>query len=200
MPSRVSFIMVPICDEGFPKPMDIEDPAQEEDIFLAAQLSRIVCRVLETRAFDRLEKALNEPRTFKKPREAKELVFQLGRVLLQFRWRIAWWELSGDAGVNGPISKQRYIYRLEELTKVLYFYYCSAKGKLPPDVAAHGLEGTQSFHPGAAPFFDNFPHANTIEGYKTWMRQGKALVCRAHEERSTVTENPYPEHVVHAVV
>ena len=202
MPSRVSFCMVPVHAEGFVKPIDIEDPDQEKDVFLAAQLSRIVCRALESRAFESLQRFLNEQNAYKKPEEAKKLIFQLGRVLLQFRWRIAWWELSGDSdnGVGDKISRQRYIHRLESLTKVLYFYYCSAKSKLPSYVAADGLQGTQSFYPGTAPFFDNFPHANTIPGFEAWMNQGKDLVARAQAERLTGKVNPYPEHVVHAVV
>lgn len=200
MPSRVSFSMIPIHKEGFIKPIDIEDPNQEDDLFLAAQLSRIVCRALEIRTFDIIQKALNEQKIYKSPKEAKEFVFQLGLTLQAIRWRIAWWEVSGHGGVN-DMSKQRYIQRLQRLSMILYFYYCSAKSKLPNYMAEHGLEGTQSLHPGAAaPFIEYFPHANTIPGWEDWMEQGKELVRRAQAERTTMRVNPYPEHVVLGVV
>ena len=192
--------MVPVCKEGFIKPMDIEDPNQQEDVFLAAQLSRIVGRALENRAFGILQKKLNEPKIDKTPEEAKETVFQLGRTLLQFRWRIAWWEVSGHGGVNDTISKQRYIQRLQQLAMVLYFYYCNAKSRLPYHVASQGLQGIKSLYPGAAPFLDDFPQENTIPGWEAWLEQGKKLVRKAQAERSTVTGNPYPEHIAFAVV
>jgi hypothetical protein len=194
MPSRVSFSMMPIHEEGFRRPMDIEDPNQEDEVFLAAQLSRIVCRALENRAFDVLQKTLIEPKTHKTPEEAKETVFQLGQTLVQFRWRIASWEIDGHGGVNDTIDKQRYIQRLQRLTMTLYFFYCSAKSKLPYYVAAHGLQGVQSFHPGTfAPLFDDFPHENTIPGWEAWMEQGKESVRREQAERTTAGVNPYPE-------
>jgi hypothetical protein len=170
-------------------------------LFLAAQLSRIVCRALEASAFENLQKSINKQEIYKRPQDAKGLVFQLGRVLLQFRWRIAWWEISGDGDIDDTLSKQRYIQRLKRLTMVLYFYYCSAKAKLPKYIAEPGLSGTQSFHSGAEPFFDNFPVENSIEGWEAWLEEGKNLVRRwARLEKVAVQVNPYPEHVVDAVV
>lgn len=201
MPSRVSFILLPLHSSGFPRPLDVEDPAQEELLFLAAQLSRIACRTLENMAFEYLQKALNKQEIYQSPEAAKELIFQLGLTLLQFRWRIAWWELSGDGGVNDTISKQRYIARLKRLTMVLYFYFCSAKAKLPQYVTDNGLRGTQCFHSGAdAPFFDNFPMEDTIKGWEAWLDEGKRLVQKAQAEKVAVKVNPYPEHVVSTIV
>ena len=195
MPSRASFSMVPTNGADSVKPMDIEDSDQEEDVFLAAQLSRVVCRALETQAFNSLQKALNKQEIYKSPEKAKRLIFQLGRILLQSRWRIAWLELAGDGGVNDETSKQRYLQRLQRLTLVLYFYYCSAKSKLPSYVAADGLQGIQCSYPRTTPFFDNFPCENTISGFESWMKQGKDLVRRAQAERTTDRVNPYPERV-----
>jgi hypothetical protein len=135
-------------------------------------------------------KGPNGQKTYKKPNEAKKLILQLGQVLLQFRWRIMCWELSGDGGANDQISKQRYIQRLQSLTKVLHFHYGTAKAKLPGYLAADGLQGTQSFYPGTAPFFDSFPHANTIPGFEAWMNQGKDLVSRTQAERVAGKVNP----------
>lgn len=84
---------------------------------------------------------------------------------------------------------------------VLYFYYCSAKAKLPKYVSEYGLSGTRSFHSGAEPFFDNFPEENSISGWEAWLEDGKHLVQRwAKLERVSVEINPYPEHVANAIV
>jgi hypothetical protein len=142
-----------------------------------------VSRTIENKAFESLQKALNKQEIYKQPQKAKALLFQMGITLLQFRWRIAWWELSGNGDINDTVSKQRYISRLKRLTMVLYFYYCGAKAKLPSYVTAHGLSGTQSFHHGATPFFDRFPHENTILGWEAWLEEGKCLVKRAQAEK-----------------
>ena len=184
--------MVPVKSEGYTKPLDIETPQGEEEVFLAAQLSRIVSRILENKAFESLQKALNEQRTYKSPEDAKEIVFQLGRVLVQFRWRIAWWNVHGTGGPNDDISKQRYIQRLTQLTRMLYFYFCSAKRKLPNYLALADLQGTEIPHSGGTPFFDNFPHDYTIEGWEAWMEQGNNLVRRAIAERNNIKVDPLP--------
>lgn len=202
MPSRVSFSTVATNGTNTVTPMDIENSEQEGDIILAAQLSRIICRALETQAFDALQKALNKSTTFDSPEDAKQLLFELGCNLLQCRWRIAWWERSGDGGPYDTISKQRYIKRLQELTKVLYFYFCSAKCKLPSWLTdTSGLQGIYSSYAGTnASFFDDFPHANSITAYEEWMNHGRRLVCLAETEKRFAELNLYPEPIVQAVV
>jgi hypothetical protein len=117
MPSYVRFSLVPLDPQSTILPLDIEDPAQENDLLIAAQLSRIVCRALEDSAFSELQKRLNKPATYQSPAELNKLCFQLGQVLLQFRWRIAWFDLSGDDTTNDKQNKQRYIARLKQFTR-----------------------------------------------------------------------------------
>lgn len=193
MPSYVSFRLIRLAPDLASLPLDVEDPAQEDDVILAAQLSRIVCRALETDAFDALQKRLNKPSTYQSPAKLHKLCFQIGQVLLQFRWRIAWWNLSGEINARYLQCKQRYIMRLKQLTSVLYFYYCAAQTKLPSYGASEDLKGIQRFKDGRPTFFEYFPHDNSIPGWELWMELGMKLVAEARQEKTVGRQDPYPK-------
>src|SRR4051794_38507256 len=86
MPSRASYYYVPktqryLEEEQPDKLMDVENDEDRENIVLAAQLSRIVCRKLEVDAYQQLQKNLNEV-GFLKPEDMVGFVRELGKVLL----------------------------------------------------------------------------------------------------------------------
>jgi len=70
----------------------------------------------------------------------------------------------------------RFIYRMDELVKVLYFSFCNARWKLQSFVSTTTLDGAWSTYADAEPIFDKFPSSNTIEGFESWMEAGKDVI------------------------
>ncbi|KAJ9660849.1 hypothetical protein H2201_006741 [Coniosporium apollinis] len=175
VPSRASYDMIPITGGGPIVTMDIENPNHESDIYVAAQLSRIVCRSLEIQAFNTLQHRLNKQAWKEDPEEAKDFVKALGEILLTMRWRTPWWGTLGDGSNTDDIRKQRFIHRVQELTKILYFYFCNAKRKLPSFTDAKGLLGAEIEYKENVPEFDEFPSIDSTQGFETWMRQGRPV-------------------------
>lgn len=184
MPSRASYDIVSLT-EGVPsRPMDVENPEDKEEILIAAQLSRIVCRALEVAAFKYLQKELNNLTKGSKSNDgAEKFVRELGQLLLTLRWRISWWELLGDGSAIRDDSRDRYVDRVRSLTRVLYFYYCNAKKKLPSWMDPQSLKGVQSCYADAEPIFDDFPHTDSIDGFHDWMMHGQELITEAGVQR-----------------
>lgn len=184
MPSRASYDIVSLVEGEFSRPMDIENPEDGEEILLAAQLSRIVCRALEVTAFRFLQKELNKLAKASNSNEGTEkFVRELGQILLTLRWRIAWWEILGDGSTTKDEARDRYIYRVQSLTRVLYFYFCNAKKKLPSWTDLHSLKGVQSCYADAEPIFDEYPHDDSIEGFQEWMKHGQELISQARVQQ-----------------
>lgn len=184
MPSRASYDIVSLSEGVSSRPMDIENPDDQAEILIAAQLSRIICRALEVAAFKFLQKELNNLTKGSKSNEgAENFVRELGQLLVTLRWRISWWELLGDGSAIRDDSRDRYVERVKNLTRVLYFYYCSAKKKLPSWTEPQSLQGVQSCYADAEPIFDNFPHADSIEGFLDWMKHGQDLIAEAGVQR-----------------
>lgn len=192
MPSRASYEFVSTSDEVTDRPMNIQDPEDQTEILLAAQLSRIICRKLEIDGYKALQNVLSNHRWDEFSSESlTRFVSQLGQILLTLRWRASWWEVLGDGRINNstpssPGSQkssadhERYEYRVQNLCKILYVYYTSIRLKLPswvgPDTAP---DGVWSMYADAAPVWDDFPSVPTAEGFKSWMERGKELIREA---------------------
>lgn len=180
MPSRAGYEFVSISDKAPNRPMDVQNPEDRTDILLAAQLSRIFCRKLEVDGYRALQNALNKNKWDDVPHDSFiRFVTQLGLILLSLRWRVSWWELLGDGGLNPDVNKERYEERVRRLCQVLYFYYTSVKLKLPSWIAPKGLDGVWSTYADASQVWDDFPSAATIEGFHEWMGRGKELIKKA---------------------
>ncbi|KAH0559841.1 hypothetical protein GP486_003638 [Trichoglossum hirsutum] len=170
-----------VLEELPDRPLNAEDLQDREEILIAAQLSRIVCRKLEIDGFKVLQKTINSLR-FEAPDGAAKFVRELGQILLTLRWRISWWELLGDGSNEPDPSRDRYVDRVRCLSRVLYFYYFTAKRRVS-SWNAIALEGVLSVYADAAPIFDDFPRVESIGGFHNWMEQGKQLVCQAGVQR-----------------
>lgn len=179
MPSRASYDIVSLVDGVASRPMNVEDPEDKKEILIAAQLSRIVCRALEVAAYRFLQKELNN--LAKKTNEnAEKFVQELGQILLTLRWRISWWQILGDGFKTRDDSRDRYVDRVNSLTRVLYFYYCNARKKLPSWTNPHSLKGIRSKYADTEnPIFDDFPRFDSIDGFDEWMKHGQELIHQA---------------------
>lgn len=98
-------------------------------------------------------------------------------MLLTLRWRVSWWEMLGDGGVHPDEGKQRFETRVRSLCKVLYFYYCNLRKKIPSWSNTGSLDGVWS------PVFDDFPKVEPIEAFEEWMEKGKELIRLAGVQR-----------------
>ncbi|KMU77524.1 hypothetical protein CISG_06526 [Coccidioides immitis RMSCC 3703] len=182
MPSRASYYFAFHSDNIPDCLMNIEDPNDQIEILLAAQLSRIFCRKLEVDGYRALQCILNKNKWDDTPYDSfLKFVLQLGRILVTLRWRVSWWELLGDGGLKPDINKKRYEDRVRNLCKVLYFYYTSVKLKLPSWMAPDQLDGVWSTYADANKVWDDFPSMATAEGYEAWMARGKELIKEAGE-------------------
>jgi hypothetical protein len=184
MPSRASYDLVPLDKNSPERPLDPEDDQDRQEIIIAAQMSRIICRKLEIDGYKALQSSINEMRTHNTTfSHRKQLVMQLGKILLSLRWRMSWWQLLGDGSNTGDIFRDRFVDRVEHLTKVLYFYYFALKARIGSYVDPIGLEGEISCYPDAMPVFDGFPTVQSIQGFEEWLERGKALIKEANVER-----------------
>ncbi|EFW17184.1 hypothetical protein D8B26_003930 [Coccidioides posadasii str. Silveira] len=180
MPSRASYYFAFHSDNIPDCLMNIEDPNDQIEILLAAQLSRIFCRKLEVDGYRALQCILNKNKWDDTPYDSfLKFVLQLGRILVSLRWRVSWWELLGDGGLKPDINKERYEDRVRNLCKVLYFYYTSVKLKLPSWMAPDQLDGVWSTYADANKVWDDFPSMATAEGFEAWMARGKQLIKEA---------------------
>jgi hypothetical protein len=184
MPSRATFSYVPIRHRFLPsdlpeQDMNVEDPAEREDIMLAAYLSRIICRKLEIDAYSLLQKTLNQMSSIE-PESMVQFIRELGLVLLTLRWRVSWWTVLGDGGKVSDRGEERFVYRVNSLCRILYFYYCSLRSKMSSWTDTKQLQGVWSNYADTSlPIYDDFPQENSIEGFHTWMEKGLDLISKA---------------------
>lgn len=182
MPSRASYDFVSRNDtiDSVYLPMNVETEHGRIDIMLAAQLSRIVCRKLEVAGYAALQKLLNG--WHDQPADQQAIALQqIGHILLTLRWRVSWWELLGDGGRQEQVDivKQRFEDRVTRLCRVLYFYYCNIRKKLPSFSDTKGLEGIWSRYADAGLVYDDFPKIESLSGFQEWMSRGKELIVEA---------------------
>lgn len=149
--------------------MNIENPDHDVELYLAALLSKLICRALELQAFKVLQRLLNGQASSQNPDVTRKFIEELGKILLTLRWRTPRDPIVANSNSTGDVLKQRYVYRVEELTKILYFYFCTAKRKLPSFTDPRELDRTEApYEPGKV---DELPHGNDIAGFEDWMKQ-----------------------------
>ncbi|KAJ0161999.1 hypothetical protein CTA2_5279 [Colletotrichum tanaceti] len=198
MPSRASFSYVAKPCYAAPGaaaewPINVEDPGEADNLMLAAQLSRIICRKLEVKAYQHLQRLLHEWGTMD---DDKVLPFlqSLGRILLTLRWRLSWWvEVPEDVGTSDDddeeesdedededASRRRAASRAHTLCRVLYFYYCCVRRRLHAWTNVDMLRGVRSRYPDTeAEVRDDFPGDESLDGFEAWMLRGRLLIAEA---------------------
>ncbi|KAL4780887.1 hypothetical protein BJX76DRAFT_31616 [Aspergillus varians] len=178
MPSRAKYSFIPLDAEGEENPMDVSDPKHHREILLAAQLSRIVCRMLEVEGFRKLERDFYNIK-WKHISQETHMNFlkELGHILLTLRWRVSWWKRLGDGGREPDPSKQHYVDRVDLLCRILYVYYTCVLAKLPSWSASEVPKGIWSSYADAEnPVWDDFPVDPTDDGFKAWIERGTELI------------------------
>lgn len=187
MPSRASYSFVPLHPGAQERPMDIHNTEDRREILLAAQLSRIVCRMLEVEGFRKLERDFYNIK-WKQISQETHLRFlnELGNILLTLRWRVSWWKRLGDGGQEPDPSKQHYVDRVDLLCRILYVYYTCVLAKLPSWCAADVPKGVWSTYADTDnAVWDDFPVDPTDEGFQRWIDRGKELVEQAGAPNGT---------------
>ncbi|KAB8232259.1 hypothetical protein BDV23DRAFT_142963 [Aspergillus alliaceus] len=187
MPSRASYSFVPLHPGAQERPMDIHNTDDRREILLAAQLSRIVCRMLEVEGFRKLERDFYNIK-WKQISQDTHLRFlgELGNILLTLRWRVSWWKRLGDGGQEPDPSKQHYVDRVDLLCRILYVYYTCVLAKLPSWCAADVPKGVWSTYADTEnAVWDDFPVDPTDEGFQRWIDRGKELVEQAGAPNGT---------------
>ncbi|KAL5339336.1 hypothetical protein BJX70DRAFT_157895 [Aspergillus crustosus] len=178
MPSRARYSFIPLKDGGDEKPMNVNDPKHRREILLAAQLSRIICRMLEVEGFRKLERDFYNIK-WKQISQETHMNFlkELGHILLTLRWRVSWWRRLGDGGREPDPTKQHYVDRVDLLCRILYVYYTCVLAKLPSWSAAEVPKGIWSTYADAEnPVWDDFPVDPTDDGFKRWIERGTELI------------------------
>ncbi|KAE8349911.1 hypothetical protein BDV28DRAFT_140205 [Aspergillus coremiiformis] len=187
MPSRARYSFVPLHPGAQERPMDIHDADDRREILLAAQLSRIVCRMLEVEGFRKLERDFYNIK-WKQISQETHIRFlnELGNILLTLRWRVSWWRRLGDGGQEADPSTQHYVDRVDLLCRILYVYYTCVLAKLPSWCAADVPKGVWSTYADTEnSIWDDFPVDPTDDGFQMWMDRGKELVEQAGAPKGT---------------
>jgi hypothetical protein len=179
MPSRASYDIVSLEDGVPDRPLDPEDAKDREEIMIAAQVSRIICRKAEIDGYRALQTTVNNAARSPNPDEKIQFVQELGRILCSLRWRMSWWELLGDGSHEYDPFRERFIERVKLLSRVLYFYFFTVKEKIAPWYDIRGLQGVWSSYPDSKPVFDDFPIVCSIVAFAEWKDRGKGLIREA---------------------
>lgn len=181
MPSRARYTFVPLDSNGQERSMDINNPEDRRDILLAAQLSRIVCRMMEVEGFRKLERDFYNIKWKQISHETHiRFLNELGHILLSLRWRCSWWKRLGDGGQNPDPSQQHYVDRVELLCRILYVYYTCVLAKLPSWSSSDVPKGTwSSYADSENAVWDDFPSDPSDGGFQNWMEHGQELIERA---------------------
>ncbi|KAJ5157207.1 uncharacterized protein N7482_008307 [Penicillium canariense] len=178
MPSRAQYTFVPLDGNGQERPMDINNPEERRDILLAAQLSRIVCRMLEVEGFRKLERDFYNIKWKQISHETHiRFLGELGQILLTLRWRVSWWKRLGDGGQAPDPSQQHYIDRVDLLCRILYVYYTCVLAKLPSWSTSDVPKGIwSSYADSENAVWDDFPSDPSDAGFQSWMDRGQELI------------------------
>ncbi|CAI7655534.1 unnamed protein product [Penicillium manginii] len=181
MPSRARYTFVPLDENGQERSMDINNPEDRRDILLAAQLSRIICRMMEVEGFRKLERDFYNIK-WKQISHDTHIRFlnELGHILLSLRWRCSWWKRLGDGGQSPDPTQQHYVDRVELLCRILYVYYTCVLAKLPSWSTSDVPKGTwSSYADSENPVWDDFPSDSSDAGFANWMEHGQDLIEQA---------------------
>jgi hypothetical protein len=181
MPSRAKYSFVSLDPAGEERTMDINKPEDQREILLAAQLSRIFCRMLEVEGFRKLERDFYNIKWKQISHETHvRFLGELGHILLTLRWRVSWWKRLGDGGQNPDPTQQHYIDRVELLCRILYVYYTCVMAKLPSWSAADVPKGIWSTYADSEnAVWDDFPSDSSDDGFNSWMERGQDLIEQA---------------------
>lgn len=165
--------------------MDVSNNQDRKDILLAAQLSRIFCRLLEVEGFRKLERDFYNIKWKRISLDAHlRFLEELGYILLSLRWRVSWWKRLGDGGKQPDPGQQHYVDRVELLCRILYVYYTSVLTKLPAWSTTDNLKGKWSRYADTErEIWDDFPENPSEAGFQRWMDHGRELI----EEAGTPT-------------
>lgn len=180
MPSRVTYTLISKKD-GTERHLDPDDGEDEQVIFVAGQLSRIINRKLELAAYQYLQHVLNTGDSI-----TTALLLRLGHLLLTLRWRVSWWNLLGSgasssATVAEQHDKDRFATRVQTLCRILYFYYCSMQRRLPASSDRSGLRGKFSrYADTGTEVWEVYPSVESVEGFEAWMRDGEVKIREAN--------------------
>ncbi|PYI36448.1 Zn(II)2Cys6 transcription factor [Aspergillus indologenus CBS 114.80] len=178
MPSRAAYSFVPLQAGEAERTMNIDDAEDRREILMAAQLSRIICRMLEVEGFRKLERDFYNIK-WKQISQDTHLRFlnELGHILLTLRWRMSWWKQLGDGGREPDPSKQHYVDRVHLLCRILYVYYTCVMAKLPSWSASEVPKGTWSTYADSEnAVWDDFPSDPTDDGFARWVEHGQELI------------------------
>ncbi|TDZ26551.1 hypothetical protein Cob_v001235 [Colletotrichum orbiculare MAFF 240422] len=166
-PSRARFSRIPKNNIVTPQDffMDPENPMDEDEILLAAQLSRIMCRKVEVKGYSHLQRILHHHSDNPQDGELVALLKDLGSILFTLRWRYSWWMvILSDTDEERAACQAR----VHELCRVLYFYYCSVRRKIGSWSTAGGLHGTWSRYADTdVKVWDEFPGDETVDAFNT---------------------------------
>ncbi|KAJ5543334.1 hypothetical protein N7461_009337 [Penicillium sp. DV-2018c] len=181
MPSRAKYSFVSLDPNEEERTMDINNPEDQREILLAAQLSRIFCRMLEVEGFRKLERDFYNIKWKQISHETHvRFLSELGHILLTLRWRVSWWKRLGDGGQAPDPAKQHYVDRVELLCRILYVYYTCVLAKLPSWSAEDVPKGIWSTYPDSEnAIWDDFPADSSDEGFHAWMDRGRDLIEQA---------------------
>lgn len=181
MPSRAKYSFVSLDASGEERTMDINSATDRREILLAAQLSRIFCRMLEVEGFRKLERDFYNIKWKQISHETHvRFLGELGHILLTLRWRVSWWKRLGDGGQTHDPSQQHYIDRVELLCRILYVYYTCVLAKLPSWSAADVPKGIWSTYADSEnAVWDDFPSDSSDDGFHGWMERGRDLIEQA---------------------
>ena len=113
---------------------------------------------LDSNSYSDLQKTLNDGSAYRSPAKAKKIWSELGweLVVLRFYAAKAW-----------PKSLPQSVEHIIQLIKVLYFYSCAVRLKFPRYAVAEARADSDS------KLTDQFPHVNSIDGFESWMEQGR---------------------------
>ncbi|KAJ5142804.1 uncharacterized protein N7515_001591 [Penicillium bovifimosum] len=181
MPSRAKYSFVSLDPNEEERTMDINNPEDQREILLAAQLSRIFCRMLEVEGFRKLERDFYNIKWKQISHETHvRFLSELGHILLTLRWRVSWWKRLGDGGQSPDPAQQHYVDRVELLCRILYVYYTCVMAKLPSWSAADVPKGIWSTYPDSEnAVWDDFPADSSDGGFHGWMERGRDLIEQA---------------------
>ncbi|KAL2838643.1 hypothetical protein BJY01DRAFT_250882 [Aspergillus pseudoustus] len=180
MPSRFRYSLIPVSDKQPERELTIDIGQDQPDILLAAQLSRIIRRMVEVEGFRRLERKLYNIK-WKQMTHENQLSFlsDLGRILFTLRWRLSWWKLFGDGGSKSRSSMQPYTDRVTMLSRILYAYYSSLRSRLPSWLKETPTGIWSRNTHCKSKVWNDFPNDPSDKGFAAWIDHGEELTSKA---------------------
>ncbi|KAL3461877.1 hypothetical protein BJX64DRAFT_288835 [Aspergillus heterothallicus] len=180
MPSRFRYSLLPVNDKQPARGLSVDIGQDQPEIFLAAQLSRVICRMVEVEVFRRLERELYNIK-WKHMMHERQLVFLsgLGHILFTFRWRLSWWRRFGDGTSRSDPLMKHCTDRVERLSQILYAYDSALRSRLPSWLKEAPTGGWSAHLHCKNKVWDEFPKDPSGEGFRAWIDRGAELITEA---------------------